>query len=567
MLNSAHELRTRLSGWASRAALVGEDGVAVTYGELLEAGARFVAGFGQARRLVFIEASNRPEALAAYFACLVAGHPVYLFGEKDDAALPALIERYRPNRVIYPLADDPVRVLHDEVLDMHPELAVLLSTSGSTGSPKFVKLSFGNIASNALSIAEYLRIAGDDRAMTSLQFNYSYGLSVVNSHLFTGASLLLSDASVTEERFWRAFRTHGATSFAGVPYTFELLEKMGPAWAETPGLRTVTQAGGALSPARIEQIARLADANNWRFYVMYGQTECAPRIAYLPPEMAASHARCIGVAIPGGALEIVDEAGNVVLEPDVAGELVYRGPNVMLGYAADAAGLAGGDPPGPHRTGDVACRTSDGLFYITGRLSRFVKPFGLRVNLDELQEKLWHDYPEAVCTGNDQTIVVALPGEGGARNEAVVAGLSSMLKLPAASFRVVNPSVIPRLANGKVDFRSILDAANGDQPRSGPGAALGLLFSRRFVHQVIEELAMILGVKSAHWHGIGHIYATVLNLPRVGDDATFVDLAGDSLSYVQVTVALEEYLGKLPANWETRTVGDLEQEAASASSI
>ena len=228
--------------------------------------------------------------------------------------------------------------------DLHPDLALLLSTSGSTGSPKLVRLSHDNLRCNAASIADYLGLTPDDRAITSLPMHYCYGLSVVHSHLLVGAGLVLTDLSVVDECFWRLAEDAGATSFAGVPYTFEQLERSGFTERALPSLRYVTQAGGRMAPERVGRWRDHGRRSGWDLVVMYGQTEATARMAWLPPDRADAHPEAVGIPIPGGSfrLEPVDE----VDEPGV-GELVYAGPNVMQGYAVSAADLARGSGAAP----------------------------------------------------------------------------------------------------------------------------------------------------------------------------------------------------------------------------
>ncbi len=171
--------------------------------------------------------------------------------------------------------------------DLHPDLALLLSTSGSTGSPKLVRLSHTNLRSNAASIADYLGLTPDDVAVSTLPLSYCYGLSVLTSHLLARASLLLSEDSVTTHSLWDLAARHGATSFAGVPHTFELLERSGRAEALPRTLRYVTQAGGRLDPADVRRWVRHGQARGFDFVVMYGQTEATARMAWLPPSLAA----------------------------------------------------------------------------------------------------------------------------------------------------------------------------------------------------------------------------------------------------------------------------------------
>ena len=290
----------------------------VSYPELAGMVRERKAELGSTRRLVLLECHNDVHTVVSYLAALEGRHPVLLTG--PDCRRDDLVATYRPDVVARgPLID----VLDPSGHDLHPELALLLSTSGSTGSPKLVRLSRDNIRSNAKSIATYLGLTADDRAATTLPMHYCYGLSVVNSHLLVGASLLLTEASVADEQFWSDFADTSATSFAGVPHVFDLLDSSGFADRELPTLRTVTQAGGRLDPDTVRRYARLGRERGFDLVVMYGQTEATARMAYLPPHLAAERAESIGIPIPGGSFRIDGD--------EEVGELVYSGENVMLG--------------------------------------------------------------------------------------------------------------------------------------------------------------------------------------------------------------------------------------------
>jgi acyl-CoA synthetase (AMP-forming)/AMP-acid ligase II len=199
-------------------------------------------------------------------------------------------------------------------------------------------LSHTNLITNAAAIGDYLDIRETDRAATTLPMSYCYGLSVIHSHLLRGAGLILTDHSVVDDQFWTLFRRHRGTTFAGVPYTFELLERIGFDTMDLPHLRYLTQAGGRLSPERVRRFAELGQRRGWQLFVMYGATEATARMAYLPPELAATRPTAIGRPIPGGSfsLEPVDDWDD---DPEV-GELVYRGPNVTVCARATSRGDA-----------------------------------------------------------------------------------------------------------------------------------------------------------------------------------------------------------------------------------
>jgi acyl-coenzyme A synthetase/AMP-(fatty) acid ligase len=534
----------------------------VTYRQLAADADALAKRLGQTRRLVFVEAANSIAALTAYVACLRARHPMLLWSRLDRQKLDSLIAHYQPNVVVSSSAAGPeLSWVHRNTHDLHQDLAVLLSTSGSTGSPKLVRLSAASVDSNARAIAAYLQLSTSERAITSLRFNYSYGMSIVNSHLATGAALVLTEDSVTDASFWETFRRAGATSFAGVPYTFESLHQGGFDFATIPTLRYATQAGGRLAPALVARYAELARSQNWRFYVMYGQTEAAPRIAYLPPEQAHQFPDCIGRSIPGGRIDLVADDGTLVETADTPGQLVYTGPNVMMGYAEHREDLALDAMPQRLITGDIACRNSAGLFYIVGRAARFVKPFGFRVNLDDIESRLQAAFPGARCAGDDQHIVVALTQAQMADGHKLVASIATDLSLPEFVFRVAGFDDIPRLPGGKVDYARILDRrrpAPADPGEAGIAAAARVVFSSEFRRQWLAEFVSLIGVSRRQWLSVAHIYETLLNAPKVDDADTFRTLAGDSLSYVQVIAALTEYLGLLPEDWPDRPVRDLE---------
>ncbi|MDB4975297.1 MAG: AMP-dependent synthetase and ligase, partial [Myxococcaceae bacterium] len=339
---------------------------------------------------------------------------------------------------------------------LHPELAVLLSTSGTTGSPKLVRLSYENVRANARSIATYLELGPSERAISSLPFHYSYGLSVLNSHLYAGASMVVSDASVMRPELWQAMREHACTSFAGVPYAYQIMRRIGFEKQELPALRTLTQAGGKLPAALVAHYAALMKARSGRFIPMYGQTEATARMSYLPPERLPEHAGSIGIAIPEGSLHVVDlQDGRELSEPLATGQLVYRGPNVMLGYASSRADLALGDMQGGQlATGDLGHRDADGLFYVTGRLKRFAKVYGLRINLDEVEDRMRQHGPAAVVSDDERLTLYCEFGDD-ARYETLRTELATLYQLNVNTFRFRRIEALPLLASGKIDYDAL----------------------------------------------------------------------------------------------------------------
>ncbi|MEW2385428.1 non-ribosomal peptide synthetase [Micromonospora sp. NPDC047707] len=516
-----------LAAHGGRPAVVTRDGQ-ISYTDLAERVAVTARRLGAGRRLVLVVGANTVDSLVAYLAALHAGHPVLLVPGGHDAALSGLVDAYDPDVVVGP-ADGGWRVEHRRAAsahDLHPDLALLLSTSGSTGSPKLVRLSQANLQANAESIAGYLGIRDTDRAATTLPLHYCYGLSVVNSHLVRGAALVLTDLSVADTCFWELFRDTRATTFAGVPYTFDLLDRVGFAAMDLPHLRYVTQAGGRLAPDRVRRYAELGRRAGWDLFVMYGQTEATARMAYLPPDLALDHPAAIGVPVPGGAFRLAPVADHP--DPD-AGELVYAGPNVMLGYAHSPADLALGRTVDELHTGDLARRTPEGLWEIVGRRSRFAKILGLRIDPQQIEALLAAHGITATCVGGDDELIVAVAGAGDPRRLRRL--VADEVGLPPRAVRILVLAELPRLASGKPDLAALrgLAAAGVEAPAPEPTAAGDLC----------------------------QLYAQVLDRTDVTPDLSFVDLGGDSLSYVEMSVRLEQELGHLPANWHTLPIAEL----------
>lgn len=411
------------------------------------------------RQLVFCLCGRTAASIVGYLGALRAGHAVALFdADAPRELIEALIGRYRPAFVVRP--DDRERPeVHRQADAAAPEiageLAVLLSTSGTTGSPKLVRLAHRNIAANASSIAQYLEIDGSERAILSLPIHYSYGLSVLNSHLVAGASVILTDHSIMQPDFWADAARWGATSFAGVPYSYAILERTALLRTSMPDtMRTLTQAGGRLAPESVIELHELMRERDGRLWVMYGQTEATARISYVPPHALPDKAHTIGVPIPGGRLSIESD-GEPVTEPDVEGELIYEGPNVMLGYAAQPDELARGDTQcGVLRTGDLGCVDADGFFRVTGRLKRIAKVFGMRQNLDEIEAAASAYGPVAASDGGEQ-IVLWREAAADIDPDDLQRAVARQFGLNPRAFEVREIDALPRTASGKIDYERL----------------------------------------------------------------------------------------------------------------
>lgn len=339
-------------------------------------------------------------------------------------------------------------------IPLHPDLAVLLPTSGSTGSPKLVRLTRAAVEANAASIATALSITADQRAGLSLPLSYSYGLSVLNSHLVAGASVLLSRDGVLSRTWWDRLSEHAVTSMPGVPTVYEMLARLDCGTLFPPTLNTLTQAGGALSPRLAARFHDLMAARGGRLFIMYGQTEATARMsildaADLPERLGPEHLGSVGRAIPGGAFSILpaDQDGG-------SGEIVYRGPNVMMGYAERVEDLALGDQLGGIlATGDLGRLDADGYLTITGRLKRIVKVAGLRVSLDEIEAIARQVCPAAAVEAGGGLVMFAQTDPAGVAEVRRL--LQSSALVPPTLVKVRAIGELPMRGNGKIDLAAL----------------------------------------------------------------------------------------------------------------
>lgn len=454
-------------------ALVSSDHTRVTYGELCA----FTAEMGQflsGRSLVFCLCENAPGAVAGYLAMLET-HQVPLLLEADlrREQLDAFYRVYEPSWFWAPVgsASDLAGYGCEKVYEaygyclwktgftpapMHEKLGILLATSGSTGQAKLVRLSRTNLEVNAASICAYLDLDERERPITTLPMQYTYGLSIINSHLLAGGCILMTKDSYVQKGFWDFFAEQAPTSFGGVPYTYEILKKMRIFRSQLPSLRTVTQAGGKLSEDLQTEVAQWADKYGVRFFVMYGQTEATARMAYLPSEHCLEKPGSIGIAVPGGKFSLADEQNRPVAEAFVEGELIYEGANVSLGYARRKEDLLLGDENnGILHTGDLAKRDADGYYYIVGRKKRFVKIFGVRVGLDACEQILRRRFPDAeiACVGSDDHLEIYVTDRETADGAADY--LSEYLRLNRKGFAAFYLEELPKNESGKTRYAQL----------------------------------------------------------------------------------------------------------------
>jgi len=338
---------------------------------------------------------------------------------------------------------------------LNDKLSLLLTTSGSTGSPKLVRHKYGNLEANAENVAKVFAWRPDaEIGICDLPMNYTMGLNVINSHLVVGATVLMVKANLMDPDFWEFIKINGGTSFCGVPFSYEVMRRIGFDKMDLPELYTLAEGGGKLTDKMFKWIATYAKSAGKRFCATFGTSETSARMAFLDPEIALDKIGSMGKAIPNGELFLLDE---VVGEDDIAtGELGYRGPNVTMGYALNRDDLMKDDEfCGEYHTGDIARRDADGFYYIIGRKGRFLKLFGLRVSLDETERILKTQYPNVdfCCTGNDKRMNIFTTDEG--LKDEIIPFISEKTNIHKSAFKVFVINEIPRNDYGKVLFAEL----------------------------------------------------------------------------------------------------------------
>jgi acyl-coenzyme A synthetase/AMP-(fatty) acid ligase len=454
-------------------------GHVLTYGDLAGLVATAEAALRHDGKALVLCAGDRDlPTLLAYLAALRLGHTVAFM-----AASPDILSAYQPEFVVPALGAGAglrergyqpgeevaagVRVFRRRAAqptsDIHPHTALLLATSGSTGSPKAVRLSYSGLADNTAAVIRALDITAADRAPTTLPITHAYGLSVLNTHLLAGASVMLSNRSPLSLAMWDELTRAGATSLAAVPTTYTAFGPAHAALLNRTRIHTMTQAGARLGDELTMRLWRMMEQRHGRFFVMYGQTEATARIACLRHADLPTRLGSVGTAVPGGTVTIRPTPAHALARPG-EGVVHYAGPGIMLGYATARADLGRGAEIETLDTGDLGY-LRDGYLYLTGRAKRIVKVLGVRTSLDDLERLVERPgHPTAVVCGGDD--VVCLFGAGDpAVHEAQRQALVESLGVPnrQVEFRTVDQ--LPRTPGGKVDYPRLVAAAR----RTGRG--------------------------------------------------------------------------------------------------
>lgn len=445
-----------------RIAAIDTNGSTLKYAEIVQLSQHITSLVSQ-RALCFLLVENNIGGIAWTMSMLDSRQlvPLILNVKTEEALLQQLLATYQPTYICAPesFSIDGTFVdqqygyqltkVSEDICPLYEELSHLLPTSGSTGSPKLVRHKYDNIEAAGLNISTFFELKETDRPLMVLPLYYTMGLSMVFSHLRVGATILITGLSMTDPNFWKFLKEQQATSFTGVPYSFQILNLMRFFRMDLPHLDLLTQGGGKMPTDLNIKFAEYCRDKGKRWIATYGQSECTARMAYLPAKWAIDKVGSIGIAVPNGELSLIDAEGNPITSPHTEGEMCYRGKNVTMGYAREQADLALGDElNGYIRTGDLAYFDEDGCYYIVGRMGRFLKLFGMRVGLDECEQIVQTDCAiECACVGTDEKMLVYITNAD--KQNDVKDTLVQKTHIVATSFQIRVINEIPKNEAGK----------------------------------------------------------------------------------------------------------------------
>lgn len=460
----------RLEQYKGRTALITEEGNLIQYEAMLERADAIGSAVGR-RCLAFVLCRNCVDAIAGYIGFLRHHVVPLMLGEAiDSILLEGLLETYRPAYVLCPREGGEkfqgetvwssqdyvlIRLPYEQDYALADDLCALMTTSGSTGSLKLVRQSAKNIEAHAALFTRCLSIMPEDRAATTLPIQYSYGLAVVQAQLYCGAAVIVTGKTMLDKDFWRLLNEKGATTFPGVPYHYEMMKKLNFRQMNLPSLRFITEGGGKLPQELVREFYEICREKGVKFFILYGQTEAIADITYLPCEYAGEKSGSIGIAAsPSGRLLLHDGEGQEITGAGVSGELVYCGESVTLGYAESRFDLDKPDENhGVLRTGDIAVRDEEGFFYIAGRKKRFLKLFGVRVSLDEVEGLLHRQGVPCACTGVDDRMKIYVTERD--QMDAAAEAVKRLTAIKPNAFTVHYIEKIPRNEAGKILYAEL----------------------------------------------------------------------------------------------------------------
>ena len=429
------------------------------------------------KSLTVMLANNSIGSIICYISLVKNRYPVLILDEKiTKKFLKKIIKLYKPENICLPTESSLIRNNKDykfnfefkkfqflkevnkDTFEIKNNLSILATTSGSTGSAKLVRQSYNNIKSNTYSIIKYLKLNKDNITITNLPLSYTFGMSIINTHLEVGSKIVITKKTVFEKFFWELFKIHQINTIYGVPYTYEILDRLNFFSKNTKNLKLLAQAGGKITETLQRKIYFYINRYKKIFSIMYGQAEATTRISYLPYNKFGKKIGSIGIPIPGGKIKLIDDNSQEIKNPSTIGEIVYEGKNVCMGYAFDRGDINKKDEwNGKIFSGDLAKRDNEGYYYIVGRRKRFSKIYGLSINLDEIENllKSKFSFSEFAVISLENKIMI-FSSTRGMKNK-ILNYIRTNININIRTFEIIFIKKIPNLSNGKNNYKALLD--------------------------------------------------------------------------------------------------------------
>ena len=456
---------SKIQKFKNKIALI-DDKQSFTYNDVLKK-INNLKAYINSKKLNFLICENSVDCFTIYIGLIRTNSKVFLISNKitsDD--LNILIKKFKPDNIFKPISfllknkyKNKKLFKNYEVLiskkrsyeKIDNRVSVLISTSGSSGNAKFVALSKKNILSNTRSIVKYLSLKSTDQTITTLDLNYSYGFSILNTHIFTGASIVVTKRSLLEKEFWNIFKTKKITNISGVPSTYHILKRFKLFKNFNNKIRFMTAAGGKLDLETLKYFAKKMYKKDKNFYYMYGQTEASPRMSYIKTKDIFKNPQSIGKPISEGNFYLKDKNKRIIKKPYVRGILNYKGPNIMLGYVINLKDLESFSKINSLETGDIAYFNKNKFYFLEGRESRYIKVDYVRYNLDDLEKIISKKFKDVKCVGTDNLLKIFINKK--LKNNENLEYFSRLTKIRVNYIKLFYIKKIPLLENGKYDYK------------------------------------------------------------------------------------------------------------------
>ena len=461
------KLFKKFENFKKKIALISETTKPITYGDLIKITNNLKKNIPE-RSLIFLISGNNIASIISYIFSIRNNSVIMLIDiNVPKKEITNLIEKYEPNYFIAPKSlvkkNKNFKYIKDlynysiletsfkKKIRLNENLSVLLPTSGSMGSPKFVKLSRQNLKSNTDAIIKYLKIKSKDRSITNMPFGYSYMLSIINTFLESGASIYITNQHVLSNKFWREYKNNKITSINGVPYFYEILIKFGLNKVYTRYLKTITQAGGKPSNNILSKLSNFSEKKRINVFFMYGQTEASPRMAFLNLKKSKNKLGSIGKAISKSKIWLDGDDNEEIKEPFKEGEIIFKGKNVFMGYSHNQKDLITDDlNNGILRTGDIGYFDKDRYFFITGRKNRLAKIVGNRLNLDEIEQRMRKISYEVACLEIKEKIYIFF--EKNYNSKKILIKISEITNQNMINFHCLKIKKFPLTNSKKINY-------------------------------------------------------------------------------------------------------------------